>query len=113
MDPAMSHLNTEELALWQRGAFPHTLIDVRRAEKRRNEGDQIPGSQWFDPAHWLGWKDRFEGARTPVVVYCAHGHEISQGLCAALRALGVDARHLAGGIEAWRRAGLPLEALPK
>lgn len=108
----MSHLSTAELALWQRAAFGHTLIDVRRAAKRRGEGDQIAGSEWLDPALWLDWKDRFEGARVPVVVYCAHGHEISQGLVAALRAMGADARHLEGGIEAWRAAGLPVQPLP-
>lgn len=108
----MKGLTIHELALWQRGGFEHTLIDVRRAQKRLGEGDQIAGSQWLDPAQWLDWKDRFEKARTPVVVYCAYGHEISQGLTAALRALGADARHLDGGIDAWRRAGLAVEPLP-
>jgi rhodanese-related sulfurtransferase len=107
----MSSMTTAELALWQRGGFAHTLLDTRRAEKRRNEGDQIAGSEWLDPARWLDWKDRFANAPTPVVVYCAYGHEISQGLTAALRALGADARHLDGGIEAWRKAGLPVQGL--
>jgi rhodanese-related sulfurtransferase len=49
----------------------------------------------------------------PAVVYCAYGHEISQGLVAALRALGVDARHLDGGIEAWRQAGQPVQPLAR
>jgi thiosulfate sulfurtransferase len=106
----MSHLTVAELALWQRGGLPFTLLDVRRAAKRRAESDQIAGGQWLDPALWLDWKDRFEHAPTPVVVYCAHGHEISQGLVAALRAMGADARHLEGGIEAWRAAGQPVEA---
>jgi len=108
----MSRLTVSELALWQRGGLAHALIDVRRAAKRRAEGDQIAGGQWLDPAQWLDWKDRFEHAPAPVVVYCAHGHEISQGLTAALRALGADARHLDGGIDAWRRAGLPVQPLP-
>lgn len=108
----MSHLTVAELDLWQRGGLPFTLLDVRRAAKRRAEGDQITGSQWLDPALWLDWKDRFERAPAPVVVYCAHGHEISRGLVAALRALGADARHLEGGIEAWRAAGRPVEPLP-
>jgi thiosulfate sulfurtransferase len=108
----MIPLSIAELALWQRSGFDHTLIDVRRAQKRRSEGDQIAGSQWLDPALWLDWKDRFEGARTPLVVYCAYGHEISQGLTAALRAMGADARHLDGGIDAWRQAGLAVEPLP-
>ncbi len=101
----MNHVTVAELALWRDAAFPFTLIDTRRAAKRRAEGDQIAGSRWLDPALWLDWKDQFEGAREPVVVYCAHGHEISQGLTATLRALGADARSLEGGIEAWRAAG--------
>jgi thiosulfate sulfurtransferase len=47
----------------------------------------------------------------PAVLYCAFGHEISQGLVAALRALGVDARHLDGGIDAWRRAGQAVQSI--
>jgi hypothetical protein len=42
-----------------------------------------------------------------VVAYCEHGHDISQGVVAALRAAGIDARALAGGIAAWMDAGLP------
>lgn len=108
----MTQLSTAELALWQRGSFGHTLIDVRRDAKRHSDGDQIPGSQWLDPAQWLDWKHRFKHAPAPVLVYCAYGHEISQGLSAALRALGADARHLDGGIDGWRKAGLPVEPLP-
>ena len=106
----MSHLTVAELALWQRGEFPFTLIDVRRAEKRRAEGDQIAGGHWLDPTLWLDWKDGVDQSK-PVVVYCAHGHEISQGLTAALRAMGLDARHLGGGIEAWRAAGQAVQTL--
>lgn len=43
-----------------------------------------------------------------VVVYCVHGHEVSQGVCATLRAIGVDAAYLEGGVEGWRLAGLPI-----
>jgi thiosulfate sulfurtransferase len=101
----MSTLTVAELALWQSANFPFTLLDVRRAQKRQAEGDDIAGGRWLDPALWLDWKDEFENAPQPVVLYCAYGHEISQGLTAALRAMGADARHLEGGIEAWRQAG--------
>ena len=101
----MTMITVGELALWQRAGFVHTLLDVRRAEKRSAEGDQIDGTAWLDPARWLDWKDAVARDR-PVVLYCAHGHEISQGLTAALRAMGMDARHLADGIEGWRQAGL-------
>jgi thiosulfate sulfurtransferase len=108
----MSHITPTELSLWQRSGLAHRLIDVRRGAKREGEGDQIAGGVWLDPAQWLDWKDRFENAQTPVVVYCAFGHEISQGVTAALRALNADARYLEGGIEAWREAGMVVEPLP-
>jgi len=100
----MSAITVPELALWQRAGLAHTLLDVRRAEKRAADGDEITGGAWLDPARWLDWKDGVACDR-PVVLYCAHGHEISQGLSAALRAMGLDARHLIGGIDSWRRAG--------
>jgi thiosulfate sulfurtransferase len=100
----MSAITVSELALWQRAGFAHTLLDVRRAEKRAAEGDEITGGAWLDPARWLDWKDGVASDR-PVVVYCAYGHEISQGLTAALRAMGLDARHLTDGIDGWRKAG--------
>jgi rhodanese-related sulfurtransferase len=100
----MSVITVSELALWQRAGFAHTLLDVRRAEKRAAEGDEIAGGAWLDPARWLDWKDEVARDR-PVVVYCAYGHEISQGLSAALRAMGLDARHLVDGIDGWRQSG--------
>lgn len=100
----MSEITVAELALWRRAGFAHTLLDVRRAEKRTAEGDEINGGAWLDPVRWLDWKDGVARDR-PVVVYCAHGHEISQGLTAALRAMGLDARYLVDGIEGWRQSG--------
>lgn len=43
-----------------------------------------------------------------VVVYCVHGHEVSQGAARALAARGVPARYLEGGIEDWKAAGAPV-----
>jgi len=40
-----------------------------------------------------------------IVVYCAHGHEVSQGVARALREQGLDCRYLEQGIEGWRQAG--------
>jgi rhodanese-related sulfurtransferase len=105
----MSLITVPELALWQRGGFAFRLLDVRRSGARDDDASHIAGDTWFDPAAWLDWKD---GVRTdgPVVLYCAHGHEISQGLTAALRAMGIDARHLEGGIAAWKAAAQPVQA---
>lgn len=107
----MSFITLDELALWQRGGFDFTLLDVRRAAARSSQGGQIAGTRWLDPALWLDWKDGIASDK-PVLLYCAHGHEISQGLTAALRAMGVDARHLQGGFSAWQAAGQAVAPLP-
>lgn len=43
----------------------------------------------------------------PVVAYCVHGHEVSQGVAKALCSRGIDARYLEGGAEAWHAEGAP------
>jgi rhodanese-related sulfurtransferase len=109
----MGTITVDELALWRRAGFAFKLLDVRRAQARAADGHDIEGGTWLDPAAWLDWKDQVQAGTPrgmPVVVYCAHGHEISQGLSAALRAMDVDARHLVGGIAAWRAAGQPTVA---
>ena len=106
----MSHITAQELALWQAQAFEFQLLDVRRAGARLQQGMQITGARWLDPAAWLDWKDSI-GTQTPVVVYCAKGHEIGQGLTATLRALGVDARYLVDGFQGWHEKGRPLQPL--
>lgn len=92
------------------GTTPPQLLDVRRDTARHTTPVQIGNAQWHNPALWLDWKDQI-GTQQPVVLYCAHGHEIGQGLCATLRALGVDAQYLEGGLSAWLAAGLPTQAL--
>ncbi|WP_374354587.1 rhodanese-like domain-containing protein [Chitinimonas sp.] len=107
----MHSISVAELALWRRAAFAHTLLDVRRDIKRAGDGDEITGGSWLNPALWLDWKDTLADNEQPIVVYCAYGHEISQGLAAALRAMGRDARTLEGGIDAWRTAGHEVAAI--
>ncbi len=108
-----NNMSINELAAWRKQGHPHLLLDVRRDIKREAEADEISGSQWLNPAAWLDWKDPVAATAPgqPIVVYCAYGHELSQALAVCLRALGRDARHLVGGIEEWRKAGLPVAAL--
>jgi rhodanese-related sulfurtransferase len=104
----MNQIIPTKLALWKSTGFAHKLLDVRRTSARERDGTDIGGATGHNPAQWLDWKDQVP-ADTPVVVYCAHGHEISQGLAAAPCAMGRDARTLVGGIAAWRAAGRPVQ----
>ena len=81
------------------------ILDVRR-DKAYDEDDRLlPGAVRTgpDPTTHAGTLRRDR----PVIVYCVYGHEVGQNAAAALRALGFDARHLAGGIVGWRNEALP------
>lgn len=81
------------------------IVDVRRKEAREKSGRDMPGVVWRDPERWLHWKDDIASRGTPLVLVCAHGQEISQGLTTVMRVMGADARFLEGGIAAWMEAG--------
>lgn len=85
---------------------PPLLIDVRRQPTFLGAGDMIRGALRRDPAAIEQWKPALPAGRD-LVVYCVHGHEVSQN---AAKALG--ARFLEGGIEAWRAAGGELSRKP-
>ncbi len=97
----MRSISVSELARQLALGKPLRLLDVRRAQALAASGVQIAGAEWKNPAFWLDWKDGV-AHDLPIVVYCAHGHEISQGLTATLRAMGADACHLTGGISEWQ-----------
>ena len=87
------------------------VVDVRRAAAFDVAADGLTGAIRREPEAVAGWARELEAHR-PVVAYCVHGHEVSQGVAAELRARGLAARYLEGGIEGWREAGLPLAAKP-
>lgn len=106
----MSRISICELAEWQAAGRLFSLLDVRRASVRLADAAQIPGAQWFDPEALFSWKDRIPRDR-PVILYCAKGHEISQGAAATLYAVGLDARYLIDGFSGWHGAGQPTQSL--
>jgi len=88
-------------------AQPPLVIDVRKNERFREAPDLIRGALRRDPERVAAWAKTLP-ASASVIVYCVHGHEVSQGAAKAL-----SARFLEGGLEAWREAGGELAAKPK
>ena len=84
------------------------LIDVRRSVAYAQAPDRLAGATWRDPALLDEWPPELDAFK-PVLVYCVHGHEVSQSVALALQARGLDARFVAGEIEACRAAGLKME----
>ena len=106
----MDRITLVELEEWQRAGRTFTLLDVRRARVRATDNADIDGTEWRSPDGLFTWKDEVPRDR-PVVVVCAHGHELSQGVAATLRAMGLDARYLVDGFCGWRDSGRPTVAL--
>ncbi|WP_299668394.1 Fe-Mn family superoxide dismutase [uncultured Ruegeria sp.] len=82
------------------------ILDIRHDDDRDRYTSRIAGTEWrdsFKVAEWVGElpKDK------PVVVYCMYGFWVSQKVVEELRAEGIDARSLEGGVTAWRAMGLP------
>jgi Fe-Mn family superoxide dismutase len=87
------------------------LLDVRRAGVFEQSPHMIPGARWQDPASVGHWAAELP-AGEPVVVYCVYGHEVGRVTALRLRAAGLDARYLRGGIDGWQAAGRPLADKP-
>ena len=95
-------------ALYRSLGGPHCplIIDVRKAPAFDRDPSMLPGAlrvhpdaidEWTTPTH-----------SREVVVYCVHGHEVSQNAARALAARGHRASFLEGGITLWREIGLPV-----
>ncbi len=83
------------------------VLDVRRAGVFAQAATMIPGATWRDPATVSRWADELSPDRE-VIVYCVYGHEVGRATAMRLRAAGLKARYLRGGIDAWQSAGRPL-----
>jgi len=86
---------------------PPLVIDVRKGPTFLGAPDLIRGALRRDPLRVADWGKSLP-READVVVYCVHGHEVSQG---AAKALG--ASYLEGGIEAWRAASGELFGKPR
>jgi len=95
------------------GNQPPLLIDVRREPAFRSATDLAAGALRRDPAQIAAWAKELPRAGS-VVVYCVHGHEVSQNAAKALRDLGIAAHFLDGGLEeGWKAAGGAVAGKPK
>jgi rhodanese-related sulfurtransferase len=85
--------------------FP-TLFDVRRRTAYDADASGLPTAKWRDHRTARDWGSTLD-PKGRYVVTCVHGHQVSQSAAALLRSLGLDAKYLVGGIDAYRAAGGP------
>ena len=86
---------------------PHcpVIVDVRTDADFADHPGFIPGAVRRPYDFVADWAPGFAGRS--VVVHCAHGGGVGAGVAAWLRAIGIAAETLEGGIHAWTGAGLP------
>ena len=105
---AAVHGASEAFGADQDGVAEAQLLDVRRAGMFDKAETIIPGATWRDPAAVTSWA-RDVPKDKEIVVYCVYGHEVGRATTLRLRAQGVNARFLRGGIDGWQAAGRPVE----
>ena len=81
------------------------LIDVR--EPGEFEAERIPGALLFPLSSFDPASLELDGAKR-VIFHCGTGRRSGQAASRVLEAGAGEASHLAGGIQAWKEAGLPL-----
>jgi rhodanese-related sulfurtransferase len=84
-----------------------TVVDVRSNAAFDADDRMLVAARRLFPSDIGRWGRDLPTGRS-VVVYCVHGHEISQQAAAALRGAGIDARYLEKGITGWSELRLPL-----
>lgn len=107
---AAVHAASEPFAATHDDVSGATLLDVRRDAIYAQASTVLPGARWADPATLVHGAPPVAEAQRPVVVYCVYGHEVGRAAALQLRAAGVNARFLAGGIEGWVKAARPVQA---
>jgi len=107
MDTAIPSISVQQLG--QRLGTPRwpVVLDVRRQPRYAEDPTLLPAAQHRLPENLAQWAETLP-RDAEIVCYCVHGHEVSQDVASALRALGYPATYLEGGIEAWRAVRAPL-----
>ena len=100
---------SEPFGATQDDAAGAIVLDVRRAGVFEQATSMLPGARWRDPAAVGGWAAELPADRD-LIVYCVYGHEVGRATAMRLRAAGLEARYLRGGIDGWQAAGRPLVA---
>jgi superoxide dismutase, Fe-Mn family len=85
------------------------VLDVRRAGVFDRAETMIAGAQRRDPQEVAAWSRDMDPTGR-VVVYCVYGHEVCRATALRLRAAGIDARFLRGGMADWESSGKPVRA---
>jgi len=107
-----SSISASQLRSELAGRNAPIVIDVRRRPAFMESDAMISGALRREPGEAHAWAKSLPSAGA-VVVYCIHGHEVSQGAAATLGETGIAARYLEGGFEGWKASEGALDPKPR
>jgi rhodanese-related sulfurtransferase len=102
-------ISTDDLRALVGGPFAPTILDVRKRDAFDRAAHVLPTARWRDHTQAETWADSLPSGAS-VVLYCVHGHQVSQAAAAVLRERGILAQVLRGGYDAWQGGGAPVVA---
>jgi Fe-Mn family superoxide dismutase len=103
-DVSLPSLSVEELAARLATGEPIQVLDARPRHHISRTVDVMDGAVWRDPDRVETWV-RDLSPDQPVAVYCAYGFHVGCNVTRVLRAHGLDARYVRGGLAAWYASG--------
>jgi len=103
-DESLPSLSVEELGSRLAEGEPIQVLDARPRHHISRTVDLMDGAVWRDPDNVETWVGELSSDR-PVAVYCAYGFHVGCNVTRALRARGLDARYVRGGLSAWYAVG--------
>lgn len=80
------------------------LVDVRRKNDATADPLMLPGAVWHDPEDAASWSRQLPYGKE-AVIYCVRGGSVSKSTVETLRAAGVKASYVVGGLAAWKDSG--------
>ncbi len=105
-DISTGQIDTPQLLAALTAGHAPVILDVRREKIFADATDTLPAARRADH---LAPELALSGDKSrAIIVYCIHGHNVSQLATGLLRAQGYNAAQLIGGIDAWRDAGAPV-----
>jgi len=100
-------ISATELSNALQSKHPPVVFDVRKKPAFEKDPGTLPGATWQNHEDVHIWAENIKPGN-PLVVYCVHGHEVSQNACSTLCDMGFEATFLEGGIDGWKQAGLAI-----
>ena len=101
-------VKSDKLAEELTGTTPPTIVDIRTAEEFAKDG-YIEGAVNVPMQEIFNNLDKLPARDAPIIVNCVSGHRGSV-VAMGLRLIGyTNVRNLAGGLNAWKAANLPVE----